>query len=321
MTNQLSDKDKTKMYEVLRQTPIEAMTRLYSEYEAMLRGESLEPKLKAYNKADSADTKRSERRTSLKLILKEDVIHASWDEAKKHLTKKQQEWGEVFIQFTIPPSSSLMAKILGVSRAASSKMKKRLFWALLPYWQNLSRERDNDKLFEECAIKNEKHISTDPEYLEKRRGQNRIIHWQAKKVWHERLGLRLATGRAGREVSSQELLELKKILPLRMMSTHKASVLSLWWLAQVKQKMSEENTSYAESYRKLYDFYWGKWPPATEDKDRLCRFCGCLLPLGKVVDGKRITRRRKYCSDQCKTYFKRHHSTSSVDNKSFGITK
>ena len=44
MTNQLSDKDKDKLYKAIHQTPTEAMTQLQSDMEAILRGERLESK-------------------------------------------------------------------------------------------------------------------------------------------------------------------------------------------------------------------------------------------------------------------------------------
>ena len=44
MTNQLSDKDKDKLYKAIHQTPTEAMAQLQSDMEAILRGERLEPK-------------------------------------------------------------------------------------------------------------------------------------------------------------------------------------------------------------------------------------------------------------------------------------
>ena len=42
MTNQLSDKDKDKLYKAIHQTLTEAMTQPQSDMEAILRGERLE---------------------------------------------------------------------------------------------------------------------------------------------------------------------------------------------------------------------------------------------------------------------------------------
>ena len=44
MTNQLSDKDKAKLYKAMHQTPTLAMTQLQSDMDTILRGERLEPK-------------------------------------------------------------------------------------------------------------------------------------------------------------------------------------------------------------------------------------------------------------------------------------
>ena len=44
MSNQLSDKDKARLYKAMHQTPTEHMAQLQSDMEAILRGERLEPK-------------------------------------------------------------------------------------------------------------------------------------------------------------------------------------------------------------------------------------------------------------------------------------
>ena len=239
-----------------------------------------------------------------------DVIKKTWDEAKNHLTPKQQHWCEMFLALK-KPTSAAVARKLKISRSASNKIKLRLLKVLQPYYQKLKSKQENDELLEIIALKKQEHILDKPEYLEKRRGQNHYMHWRAEKVWHERLGLFLATGRIGEQIKTQQELQKLKHLPIRRMSIHKASPLSLWWLDRVKKEMLKENISYTETYKKLHAFYWKKWPKkATKGFDHLCRFCRCLLPLGEIVDGRKVTERRRYCSDSCKTYFKRHRLTS-----------
>ena len=240
-----------------------------------------------------------------------DVIKKTYDEAKNHLTPKQQHWCEMFLALK-KPTSAAVARKLNISRSASNRIKLRLLKVLQPYYQKLKSKQENDELLEIIALKNQEHILDKPEYLEKRRGQNHYMHWRAEKVWHERLGLFLATGRIGKQVKTRQELQKLKDLPIRFMSVHSASPLSLWWLARVKEEMLKDNISYTEAYKKLYVFYQEKWAPPpdnTKSFDGRCRFCCCLLPLGEVVYVLKITKRRRYCSNQCKTYFKRHRLT------------
>lgn len=241
-----------------------------------------------------------------------DVIKKNWDVAKNHLTPKQQHWCEMFLALK-KPTPAAVARILNISRAASSQMKLRLEKVLSPYYQSFIDEKENDIQLETIALKKQEHILDNPEYLEKRRGQNHYMHWRpGEKEKDERLGLELVKGRNGKQVKTQQELQKLKDLPIRHTSTHKASPLSLWWIARVEEEMSQKNTGYTVTYEKLYTFYWDKWPQKVRKEfHHLCRFCRCLLPLGEVVDGRKITKSRRYCSDSCKTYFKRHRLTSS----------
>lgn len=239
-----------------------------------------------------------------------DIIEQTYDKAKNHLTPKQRHWCEIFMALK-KPTSAAVARKLNISRAASNKMKIRLLKVLWPYYQNVKDEQENDDELEIIALKKQEHILDNPEYLEKRRGQSHYMHWFSEEVYHERLGRKLTIGRTGKQVKTQQELQNLKHLPKQLMSTHKASPLSLWWIARVKEKMSKENTGYTVTYEKLYAFYWDKWPEKVRKEfNHLCRFCRCLLPLGEVVGGRKITKRRRYCSDSCKTYFKRHRLTS-----------
>lgn len=238
-----------------------------------------------------------------------DILEQTYKKAKNHLTSKQQHWCEIFLALK-KPTCAAVARKLNISRVASNQMKRRLLKILLPYYQSFLSEQNDDKLFLVHALNNQKDLLGKPEYLEKRRGQSQYMYWCAIEVWNERLGLSLVTGRIGRQITYQELQNLKH-LPIRLISTHKASPLSLWWIDRVKEEMSQKNTGYAVTYEKLYTFYSDKWPEKVREKlDHLCRFCRCLLPLGEVVDGRKITKRRRYCSDSCKTYSKRHRLTS-----------
>jgi hypothetical protein len=239
-----------------------------------------------------------------------DVLKKNWDKAKNHLTPKQQHWCEMFLALK-KPTPAAVARILNISRAASSKMKLRLLTVLLPYYQSFLDEQEDDKLLETITLKKQEHLLENPEYIERRRGQSHYMHWRAEKVYHERLGKSLTTGRIGKQVKNTLELQKLKDLPIRHTSTHKASPLSLWWVARVEEEMSQKNTDYTATYEKLYAFYWAKWPEkARKELDCLCRFCRSLLPLGEIVGGRKITKRRRYCSDSCKTYFKRHRLTS-----------
>lgn len=240
-----------------------------------------------------------------------DILEQTYDKAKNHITPIQRRWCEIFLALK-KPTSAAVARKLNISRAASNQMKLRLKKVLLPYYDIFKDEQENDNLLLTHALSTQEYILDNPEYLEKRRGQDHFMHWHAEKVWHDRLGLFLATGRIGEQVKNTLELQKLKDLPIRHTSTHKASPLSLWWIAKVKEKMSKENTGYTVTYEKLYAFYWGKWPEKVRKEfNNLCRFCRCLLPLGEVVDGRKITKSRHYCSDSCKTYFKRHRLTSS----------
>jgi len=235
-----------------------------------------------------------------------DVITATWDKAKSALTSKQKKWGEAFLSLD-NPTDAQVARKLGISRAASSKMKWRLLGKLRPYYKQYLIEKGNDDLLLKIAMDKEERILKRPEYLEKRRGRDYYVHWKAEKTSCKRLGLKYFSGRIGRQIIPQEFEQLKH-WPIIKSTTHKASPLSIWWKEKAQQYASQKNIEYTEAYIELSKFYSKKWPEDAAAADKRCRFCRCLLPIGEIIPESnmgKVTIRRKYCSNYCKTTYKR----------------
>jgi hypothetical protein len=235
-----------------------------------------------------------------------DVLTASWERGKSSLTDKQLEWCEAFRALNNPTSADV-ARRLGVSRAASAKMKLRIREKLKPFYLRHLEAKEHDEAFEDVALKKQKRILKTPERLVKRRGQKKWLHLKAEKTRVQRVGLSLFSCYSVEEIKPEDVLNLKK-LPKEFRTTHKASPLAEWWKEKAQEYASKENIKYSEALRKLKKYYSQKRPQKTSSTDRLCKFCRCLLPLGEIIPNSgmgKVTIRRKYCSNFCKTTSKR----------------
>lgn len=231
-----------------------------------------------------------------------DVLIATWEEAKDHLTGRQRAWVEAFLKLG-NPTDAAVARALGISRAASSRMHWRVLARLRQFYDHHLKERQTDRLLEGLAIKHEPYYASLPEYLEKTHGKAHLMQYTAIKAFDERLGAVVFKGYSGREIENTKGLEHLQVFERK---TFNPSPLSIWWAEQARKLSDEEAVSYSEAYTQLEQHYWHKWPEKYDLFDRLCRFCHQLLPLGQVFEGRKVTVRRRYCSQRCKTYHKRY---------------
>ena len=134
-----------------------------------------------------------------------DVITSTWKEARKQniLTEKQIEWGRTFRSLENPPCAEV-ARVLRVSRAASSKMKWRILKILWPLYEQHCKARKNDPDFSLVAFKKHERISKTPVRLVKRRGQKKWELFKAEKTYDKRLGLHFYSGYSIREARDAE---------------------------------------------------------------------------------------------------------------------
>ncbi len=238
------------------------------------------------------------------------------------LTKKQKGWLVAYFsshdETISEPTDAAVARVLGISRVASSTMKKRLIRILSPYFNRHLQDKldDEDLLVVYEAV--EKKLRTIPAYLEKRRGKKGYMLWKVsdwsqgnEKHWiHERLGRPYMTGYEGQEIENLGGFENLEII---YTTEHKSSLLSDWWFSKSMELSEHENISFGEAYDKLQHFFMDKWQKVRysrfEDtvpfKERHCRFCNQLMPLGEIIEGKKVTPRRHYCSNSCKVQHSR----------------
>ena len=238
-----------------------------------------------------------------------DIMSRSWEEAESQLTPKQKQWCKIYISLDIPTAAKV-AGILNITKQASNQMMKRILRVLGSAYQEHLNRKANDEILLRVAVDKHEKISRQTEYLEKRRGSNHWTYWQAEKPPNERLGIRegeLYSGYYGRQIDAEEYDKLKH-LPKYKRTTHKASPLSTWWKKKTHAYASTKKIKYSEAFRELQKIYFQKWPKNTAPDGRWCHFCRVLLPLGETIPESKmgkVTIRRKYCSDSCKTLSKR----------------
>ena len=257
------------------------------------------------------------------------------------LTKRQNKWVNAYFSFCDKtgkePTAADVARELGISRTASSKMKKRvmsiLIPCLMPYFYQYNQDKDDD----ECQLTIQKSIENAcrevPEYLEKRRGEKGYRHWRLsalaggdiKSIAQERFGCDFYTGYVGKKIETLNGYEKLKIIHT---TEHKSSVLSDWWYEKSRELSIRDNISFDESYSKLYSVIMAKWKKIEDSKkvafpykERLCRFCGQLLPLGEVIEGRKVTPRRLFCSNSCKIQHKRYSRKRKIAERGKSIFK
>lgn len=206
------------------------------------------------------------------------------------------------------PTAARVAKGLGISKQASAKMAKRIVKILLPHLEDLLHQQRIDKLSEEWALRAKEEVDRLPEYIEIKRYRGdgkKIMHWTADSAYDERINLTLQNIWNGKEISEDTMQKLKH-LPVKYADVYPPSLLNLWWDKKITEYAASKSVSYEAAATKLWYRYWYKWPKDFEYLQRVCKFCGNLLPIGEKIEGRKVTIRRKYCSNKCKTYFKRY---------------
>jgi hypothetical protein len=238
-----------------------------------------------------------------------DLLTATWEEAQSSLSLTQVLWCRAYLEIAdrtnVFPTASVVAQRLGVSFSASCRMRRRIIPRLLPYYRRYLQEKRLDELFLTHGVRKHKEISRWPEYLERRRGCDHLMHWKVESTWNDRLGLMLYSGRSGRQVRTRSGLEH---LPVRTTSVHKASPLSQWWATAGKERAARTGQSFSQAHREVFEEYWSKWPHHVDESRRYCRVCRSLLPLGAEIDGAKVTVRREICSRFCKAIWKRRRN-------------
>jgi hypothetical protein len=234
-----------------------------------------------------------------------ELITSTREDARRYLTDRQWAWLQTYLSFEPDaPSDAQVGVKLGISRAASSRMKWRILSALKPAYKKYLEECHFDEQLEDLARINDQIINSCPEFLEKERGKPGLQYWKAEFVYDERIGLFRHT------YSKQQGQRLAPDLPIRTVTLVKESTLSKWWHRRIKKYANQQHVSYGDAYCELQDRYLQMWPEAFRDESRhLCRYCSQLLPLGELVEGRKVTIRRRYCSSLCKTSFKRKNSS------------
>lgn len=239
-----------------------------------------------------------------------EVLRYWRDAAPDCLTAKQRRWCEVWESLDNPTAAGV-SRALGVSRQAGARMQRSVIERLLSVVQKLAREKANDAALERIAAARQEYIEAHPEYLERCEARGKVwwMHWEKSAGYDDRLGREVVSGYSGHEVSEAEAAELKaRGLPLRRRGrTHKASPLSRWWMDQARRLADAQGISYLKALMALHRKYSAKRPPDAEGPI-YCRFCRSHLPYGETIPGSgmgRVTARREFCSNFCKTTFKR----------------
>jgi len=239
-----------------------------------------------------------------------DVLTTTLDEdAKSLLEPRQKDWVETFFRLASPknrfyPSDAEIARALGISRTASNRLKKRLLKRLLPKYRENLGDKADDFVLEGFFLRRHIQIKQTPEFLEKVRGRNRLRHWRAIKDREQRIGLTLYHGY---ELKGSVNIRSKRFknLPIRQRTDHGPSILNRWWTEKIFSHAREKKISPEQAYLELHQAYFERWGRDADFMNCLCRACGDLLPIGETIDGRQVTRRRKYCSNTCKTLHKR----------------
>jgi hypothetical protein len=258
-----------------------------------------------------------------------DILTATWSNASLSgkLTEKQKRWGAAYFSFfdrtDKEPTDADVARELGLSRAASSKMKRRILSLLAPAWDKHMQDMDDDEYLLAIYRLIQKDNLNEPEFLEKRRGEKGYWHWklsgldwgEKRSVAQERLGLNLYTGYVGEKIQDRSGFEKLRVI---YTTEHKSSPLSDWWNKKICDLAKKGNIHLGEAYRRLHHEIMERWQRAASNKsalafkDRFCRSCGQLLPLGESIDGRKVTRRRALCSNFCKVQHRRYQQIRKI---------
>lgn len=249
-----------------------------------------------------------------------DILTAAWPEAINSLTAKQTKWCETYFSLAwsadvdegqwspkLIPSCATVARELGISRAASAKMKWRILKAIRPYYRDHLNQGVFDNILSRSAQISKQRAKERPEYVEirKHRGKTRYIYWKAQTFNDDQIASQQIIYSA-KEIRDNKQLAKLKHLPFEYSREHNSSVLNSWWYRKISKYAKKRKISLEKASFELHSFYWKLWPKNLDYSERVCRFCDELMPLGEVIQGRKITRRRKYCSDHCKTYHKRY---------------
>jgi len=248
-----------------------------------------------------------------------DIITSLKIDDVPELSKKQRAWCKAYLSLSRSasngnwspkdiPTAARVAERLGISRQASAKMTKRIVKKLLLHLEELRAQQHIDKLTEESAFRAVKKVGLLPEYIEIKRyrgGGKKIMHWTADSALDETIKMELQNIWSGKEISEDTRQKLKH-LPVKHTDIYASSLLNLWWCKKVTEYTDSKSVNYRAAANKLWFHYYNKWPKDFEYFQRVCKFCGELLPIGEKIEGRKVTTRRKYCSDKCKTYFKRY---------------
>ncbi len=191
------------------------------------------------------------------------------------------------------PTRKAVAEVLGITPSASAQMRRSILSAIALIAMEEIMEKDRDPQVKAAYQKLEKDLSELPAYGVKYHGVQGVTLFELEPaIFHARTKESYRSRYAGHTITEKEarkrgiVIERKKIPELSPGQT--------WWKVNCENKPKK-------AIQALYMEIANRWgtPQA-----RTCEHCKCLLPLGeRVPDGKKekqISRRSKYCSDQCK---------------------
>jgi len=168
-----------------------------------------------------------------------DLITAIWEQARSHLTPRQRGWGEAYLSLEYPTDAEV-ARVLGISRAASSKMKWRVAEILRPFFSQFLDEKQSDEILETITLRSDQRILDRGEHIVKKRGQKHEL-WKPVKAPHPRLG---SWHYLCEKVKTIDSIEDFKGVPVVKCQGFRPSALSNWWHEKVISHIEENSLDF-----------------------------------------------------------------------------
>jgi hypothetical protein len=233
------------------------------------------------------------------------LISATLEFAQDHLTSTQKEYIEAYLSLE-KPTDKAVAEKLNKSPSAVTKLRQRIRNKLFfGFYHQYTQAVIDDCLLEYLYKRIHSQNEAFGPYLELRRGKKGFVFWKPVPIHNKRIGMTLLVAWQGIEV--EELLEEHRGLPIIKRTVHGPSPLNEWWHEKVIGHADESGMGFEDAWAELYRQYYHLWPDETDYLRRHCLCCGSLLPLGEIIDGKKVTINRKLCSDNCKKILSRSH--------------
>jgi hypothetical protein len=252
-----------------------------------------------------------------------DVLFRLWQNDKPKLkaatTPAQFKWIEAYIDLakSTPfdgnwrpqdtPTVPRVAKKLGISRQASLKMQRRILNAIRDLYRSVDEINMRDEKYHMRASKLEETLLKNPKHIVLTHGQE-AKYCELIDMPH-RFGMRsYKTGYTVKKITKKESEALKqKGVPIEEPIPNVYTFQNEWWDPKTKEYALKNGIEYAQAHMELEAEYNKRWPEDVAMIDRHCRNCGTFLPYGEIINGKKITKSRKYCPiGNCKKYYYRY---------------